>query len=139
MHVPEKPGILIRTITGLFGCLCCVSLALSLGAEDSHRDRLELTIEADDNHELCMVLAADQQLRYEFTSTRKLDFNIHYHVDHEVFYPVSEEQVTTADATFMAPSEQEYCLMWTNPGDMDALLSLEYEKPQPIREGASAK
>jgi len=35
-----------------------------------------------------------------------------------------------AAATFVAPSEQEYCLMWTNQGNTDVLLSLEYEKPQ---------
>jgi hypothetical protein len=75
-------------------------------------------------------LAPDQQLHYAFSATRKLDFNIHYHVDHEVFYPVSEEQVTAAEATFTAPSDQEYCLMWTNPGVADVLLSLDYEKPQ---------
>jgi len=75
------------------------------------------------------VLAADQQLRYAFSATRKLDFNIHYHADHEVIFPVSEQQITASEATFAAPSEQEYCLMWTNPGDADAQLTLEYAKP----------
>jgi len=132
MYRPEKSGVLIRITAGLLGCLYCVSLAWSHGAEDSHRDRLELTIEADDNYELCLALVQGQQLHYAFSTTRKLDFNIHYHVDHEVFYPVSEEQFTATEATFAAQSEQEYCLMWTNPGDANVLLSLEYEKPQAI-------
>ena len=83
----------------------------------------------DDSYELCLVMAQDQQLRYAFSAPRKLDFNIHYHADHEVFYPVSEDQIMDATATFSAQSEQEYCLMWTNQGDADVQLSLEYEKP----------
>jgi len=118
----------LRNIAGLLGCACCASLAWSHGAEDSHRNRLERTIFPDDSYELCLVLAQDQQLRYAFKAPRKLDFNIHYHADHEVFYPVSEHQAMADTATFAAQSEQEYCLMWTNQGDADVLLSLEYEK-----------
>jgi hypothetical protein len=131
MRGPGKPGALIRTIAGLLGCLCCISLAWSHGAEDSHQNRFERTLPPAEDYELCLVLAQDQQLRYAFNSTRKLDFNIHYHADHEVIYPVTEQQITASEATFAAPSEQEYCLMWTNPGDADAQLTLEYEKPQP--------
>jgi hypothetical protein len=130
MRGQEKPGLLIRIIVSLLGCACCVSLAWSHGAEESHRNRLEQMIMPNDSYELCLVLAQDQQLRYGFSAPRKLDFNIHYHADHEVFYPVSEDQVMKATATFSAQSEQEYCLMWTNQGDTDVLLSLEYEKPQ---------
>ena len=126
----ERPGALIRSIAALLGYLCCVSLAWSHGAEDSHRDRLEETIVPEDSYELCLLLAQNQQLRYTFSATRKLDFNIHYHADHEVLYPVNEPQATDATATFTAESEQEYCLMWTNQGDTDVLLSLEYEKLQ---------
>jgi hypothetical protein len=83
----------------------------------------------DDSYELCLLLAQDQQLRYTFSAPGKLDFNIHYHADHQVFYPVSEDQIMDATATFSAQSEQEYCLMWTNQGDADVQFSLEYEKP----------
>ena len=114
----------------MLGYLCSVPLAWSHGAEDSQRNHLERTIVPDDSYELCLVLAQDQQLRYTFSAPRKLDFNIHYHADHEVFYPVSEDQIIETTATFVAQSEQEYCLMWTNQGDVDVLLSLGYEKPQ---------
>jgi hypothetical protein len=126
----EKAGVLIRTIAVLPGFIFCISLAWSHGAEDSHRDRLEEIIAPNDSYELCLMLAQDQQLRYAFSAPRKLDFNIHYHADHEVIYPVSEDQIMDVTATFSAQSEQEYCLMWTNQGDTDVLLSLEYEKPQ---------
>ncbi|MEN8207557.1 MAG: hypothetical protein ABFS24_16365 [Pseudomonadota bacterium] len=126
----KKPVVLIRSIAGLLGCACCVSLVWSHGVAGGHRDRLEQLIMPDDSYELCLVLAQDQQLRYAFSAPRMLDFNIHYHVGREVFYPVSENQIMDATATFSARSEQEYCLMWTNQGDADVLLSLEYERPQ---------
>ena len=126
----EKPGVLVRSIIVLLGYVCCVPLTWSHGAEESHQNRLERTIVPDDSYELCLVLAQNQQLRYSFSAPRKLDFNIHYHADQEVLYPVSEDQIMDATATFSAQSEQEYCLMWANQGDMDVLLSLEYEKPQ---------
>ena len=125
----EKPGVLIRGIATLLVCMCCVPLVWSHGAEDSHQNRLQRSIPTNDSYELCLELAQGQQLRYKFSAPGKLDFNIHYHADDEVLYPVSEDQIMDATATFTAQSEQEYCLMWTNQGDADVQLSLEYEKP----------
>ena len=130
MHKLEKPGVLVRSIVALLGYSCCVPLAWSHGADDRHQNRLEQTILPDDSYELCLVLAQDQQLRYKFNAPRKLDFNIHYHAGHEVFYPVSEDHITDATAMYTAQSEQEYCLMWINQGDTDVQLSLGYEKTQ---------
>lgn len=128
MRLSEKSGFLIRTMTGVLACTCCVSLAWSHGTNDSHRDRLEQVIEPDDVYELCLVLTPQQPLRYAFNATQELAFNVHYHADHEVFYPVPEHPTANAEATFTAESEQEYCLMWTNPAAEQAMLSLEYEK-----------
>ena len=125
----EKPGVLIRGIAVLLGIVCCVPIAWSHGAEDRHQNRLQRSIPTNDSYELCLMLAQGQQLRYTFSAPGKLDFNIHYHADDEVLYPVSEDQIMDATATFSAQSEQEYCLMWTNQGDADVQLSLEYEKP----------
>lgn len=130
MHGQEKQGIRFWTLFGMLVYASYASPVWSHGAEGSHRDRLEEIIAPNDNYELCLMLTQDQQLRYAFSAPRKLDFNIHYHADHEVFYPVSSDQVMDAKATFLAQSEQEYCLMWTNQGDTEVQLSLEYEKPQ---------
>jgi len=129
MYRKAKPQVLICGIVAVLGYLCFVPPAGSHGTEDSHQDHLERTIVADDSYELCLLLVPGQQLHYSFSAPRKLDFNIHYHAGHEVFYPVSEDQVMDAAATFLAESEQEYCLMWTNQGDMEVPLSLQYEIP----------
>ncbi len=129
MPGPGKPVALARATAGLLGGLCCVSLVWSHGTEEGHENRLERLIPPADSYELCLDLAQDQQLHYAFSATRKLDFNIHYHAGPEVRYPVSDKQVSAAEATFAAQSAQKYCLMWTNPGDTEARLSIEYEKP----------
>ena len=97
----------LRIGAGLLGCTCCASLAWSHGMEDSHQNRLERTIAPDDSYELCMALAQGQQLHYAFNATRKLDFNIHFHADHKVFYPVNREQIMTGKSTFTAQAEQD--------------------------------
>ena len=130
MRKQNKPVVVIGSIAVLLGYLCCAPLAWSHGAEDSHKNSIERTVVPDDSYELCLVLVQDQQLHYKFKASQRLDFNIHHHTDDEVLYPVSEDQVMNVAATFAAPSEQEYCLMWTNKGDADAQLSLQYEKPQ---------
>ena len=130
MRKLKKPVVVIGSIAALLGYLCCAPLAWSHGAEDSHQNSIERTVVPDDSYELCLVLEQDQQLHYKFNASQKLDFNIHHHTEDEVLYPVSEDQVMDLTATFAATSGQEYCLMWTNLGNTDVRLSLQYEKPQ---------
>ena len=89
---------------------------------------LEEVIEAGDVYELCLVLEVGQLLDYDFTATRALAFNMHYHADRQVLFPVPEHRTSTKNAVFVAESEQEYCLMWTNEGEGQVTLSLEYGK-----------
>ena len=130
MRKLKKPVVVIGSIAALLVYLCCAPLAWSHGAEDSHQNSIERTVVPDDSYELCLVLEQDQQLHYKFKASQKLDFNIHHHTEDEVLYPVSEDQVMDLTATFAATSGQEYCLMWTNQGNTDVRLSLQYEKPQ---------
>lgn len=137
MRGPKDPGVPGKLIAALIGCVCGTSLVWSHGAEDSHGNRLKRVIAANDSYELCLVLARDQSLHYAFSAPRRLDFNIHYHDEHEIFYPVSRDQIMDAKTTFSAQSEQEYCLMWTNQGDTDVPLILEYNKntsDQPLKD-----
>lgn len=100
-------------------------------AANSHADTggglQQLSIEPDDTHEACMQLTPPQQLHYVFKATGKLAFNIHYHADHQVLYPVAEHLTSQADANFTPESGQHYCLMWTNQGSSVVELSLQQE------------
>ncbi len=64
--------------------------------------------------EECFTLPAGQTIGYAFESSAPVDFNIHYHVDRDIVYPVKSDQIAKAEDRFTAPSTEEFCLMWTN-------------------------
>jgi hypothetical protein len=72
------------------------------------------TLKARGIAEECFRLPADAAVGYAFEATGPVDFNIHFHRGTDVEYPVKSDQIRQAEARFVAPSAQEYCLMWTN-------------------------
>jgi hypothetical protein len=74
-----------------------------------------ISLPANEFHEECMELAAGQHLGYSFRSAAPLEFNIHYHQDNKILYPVLKKDVTTLAGAFTAPRDDGYCLMWRNP------------------------
>lgn len=71
---------------------------------------LKLTGKAFD--ERCLKLAAGEAVRYRFTASSPVDFNVHYHRGKEVFYPVKQAAVREGAGTFRADADDAYCLMW---------------------------
>lgn len=72
--------------------------------------------------ERCIRLDAGDSIRYRFSASAPVDFNIHYHRDREVFYPVTARATRAADARFSAPHADTYCLMWERAGDGPAIV-----------------
>jgi len=100
------------------------------GGEDAIRNRVTLAPAA--SHEECVTLKKGQVMVYKFSSTKPVDFNIHYHFKDDIQYPVLKHEVTEYDGTFdpekshIDVSEEEiFCMMWENQ-DMRQ-LSLSYE------------
>lgn len=83
------------------------------------------TLKPSDVHEDCMELLPGESLNYSFEASRPLNFNIHYHEDHSVFYVVSKDASRTERGIFLSEKKQYYCLMWTNPGSEQATLVYE--------------
>jgi hypothetical protein len=75
----------------------------------------KMTLPAGEFHEECVELAARQKLDYSFRSAAPLDFNIHYHRDDKVYYPVRKNRITTRTASYTTQRADGYCLMWKNP------------------------
>jgi hypothetical protein len=73
-------------------------------------------------HEDCHALKASAVTQWQFVATAPLDFNIHYHVGNDVFYPLERSAVQEAGGRFAAPSAQEYCWMWSNRSARDVVL-----------------
>lgn len=65
--------------------------------------------------EKCMTLSSAQKLEYQFTTSKPVDFNIHYHKGESVYYPVKRNKTAAeADVYTPGPGRSEYCMMWEN-------------------------
>lgn len=84
---------------------------------------------AGDVHEICWEMTEGQERSYLFESTTVLDFNIHYHVGDDVFYPVRRDGIKSDEGRFIATSKQEYCWMWENKEDYPIYLVYKIDEP----------
>lgn len=103
---------------------CLVSLPLIASAEVKIDNSV---IEPNKAHEVCMKLDEGQKMEYSFKSSKSMSFNIHYHEDDKVNFPV-EEHLTDSDTnSFTSPIAHGYCMMWTNKNEEAVELNVEYE------------
>jgi hypothetical protein len=73
--------------------------------------------------EYCVEMAAQDEIQYDFQSDRPVEFNIHYHQGIQIRYPVQLDGITVHADKFVAGVNRLYCLAWTNPGIVKALLT----------------
>jgi hypothetical protein len=79
-------------------------------------------------HEVCMVLSSAQRLEYTFSTTKPVDFNIHYHKGESVYYPVKRPKTTGESDRFTpASGRSDYCLMWENKSSGDIEVTHSYK------------
>lgn len=81
-------------------------------------------IEPSRIYEECVELVPGQSMGYSFRTSRPVDFNIHYHGQDSIHYPVSKSGILSwrgtleVNAMEFYSGEQEYfCLMWENHND----------------------
>ena len=78
-------------------------------------------IEPEDSYEECVELVPNQLMHYSFTSSKHVNFNVHYHTAESILYPVNEKNITFWEGS-MSPDDFDYyskdqeffCLMWDN-------------------------
>ena len=110
-------------------------LAMLLGVSAVAVEPLERAVELAprSNQESCLRLAGDDLLEISFSASDAVDFNIHYHVDGQVRFPVNLKQQRDYADSYVAPEPREYCLMWTNRGPQSVRLSYEYRTRSTIQ------
>lgn len=74
-----------------------------------------------DSYEECVELVPNQLMHYSFTSSDKVNFNVHYHTAESVLYPVNEENINSwkgsmspDDFDYYSREQEFFCLMWDN-------------------------
>jgi hypothetical protein len=93
--------------------LLACGLALAAHAQAPAPKTFSKSLEAGKVHEECVRLEKGSTRRYEWKSSAKMDFNIHYHEGQEVFYPTKRDDVGKGRGRFKAKVAQDYCWMWT--------------------------
>ena len=89
----------------------CVSLAQGAAPQDTIA--VDFALEPQKVHEECMRVEAGQAHAYHWKSNVPVDFNIHYHRDKDVFFPVKRDAMRGDGGTFVAKTGEDYCWMWT--------------------------
>jgi len=99
---------------------CGIALLLAAApvlAETAAFGPFTVEVPARGFQEHCVRLEAGQRMRYHFTATGEVDFNIHYHRGSAVYYPVKSEGARARNSAYTAPHADGYCLMWERRGD----------------------
>ncbi len=78
------------------------------------RDDTEATLNPSKIHEECVELQRGDVLFYSFKASGPLAFNIHFHEEENISYPVSRKNISSYEGKYSPAKEQIYCLMWTN-------------------------
>jgi plastocyanin len=86
------------------------------GAAAAAEPTFALSIAPGKFDEHCLRIEAGEAIRWRFTATAAVDFNIHAHRGERVIYPVRRDGTARASGTFRAKAAEHYCLMWTNRG-----------------------
>ena len=104
MHKVLRP--LFLAVLSAFILSGCSSLQI--------RDETEVTLNPSKIHEECMELLPGDVLSYSFNASGPVDFNIHFHEEENISYPVSRKKISSYEGKYSPAKEQMYCLMWTN-------------------------
>jgi len=72
--------------------------------------------------EECVELFPGNIMEYSFKASKPVKFNIHYHAEDELHYPVSMENVAewsgvldVGNIGYYTKEQEYFCLMWENP------------------------
>ena len=74
--------------------------------------------------EVCGQLAKGQSVAWSFKVGQPMNFNIHYHEDKQVVFPVKQDLAVAAQGKLDVVLSQDYCWMWTNKGTSPSKLTL---------------
>lgn len=125
MTIPAFRKLIILISSYLFIFVSCATVG--------NREALEVMIQPYRSYEECFELYRSQILEYSFTSSRPLDFNIHYHAVEGMHYPVNEKKVRSskgvlvcAEQKYYTEDQEAFCMMWENHEDAFISLKLKY-------------
>lgn len=89
---------------------------------------MDKVLKSGEMYEECLALTTGDRLDYSFNANKPLVFNIHYHVDEDIFYPVKDALRSLIADELQVSADHRYCLMWTNRSRSRVELNARYKK-----------
>ena len=86
-----------------------------------------VSINADDVHEDCFEMKEGQTIAYSFEADGLLRYNLHWHSDSGMKNAAQDAGTKSAKGNYTADSDEYYCLMWNNQGQMPVTLRFSYK------------
>ena len=108
----------------ILACLLWSGAVLAQGNNNSYVKNP--MIKSGKSYEACVHLSSGDKVFYSFDSNADLRFNIHYHEGKEVLYPVPVRLISAEESVFQPEADNQYCLMWKNPGKETVEMNLQY-------------
>ncbi len=121
---PTLPSLLLGSTALLAGC---AEQAVQPETTASYSNARQLVIAPMKMAEDCFPSQPGYQYRYQFSASKKLDFNVHYHVGSKMLNLV-EERTQQKTGEFEITLDRPYCLMWHNHGSDS--VELDYQISQ---------
>jgi len=78
--------------------------------------------------EVCGKFAVGDGVRWGFTASAPLDFNVHYHVGKATEYPVKRNQITSAQDSLRVSALEVHCWMWTNKSGQAVTFQVQLQR-----------
>ncbi|MCK5427526.1 MAG: hypothetical protein KAJ34_07500 [Thermodesulfovibrionia bacterium] len=115
----------------------CASLNVKKTVEtkidSTMKEKMEITIDPHRSYEECVELFPNQILDYSFKASKPVKFNIHYHSEEGIFYPISKDNISDwkgvlhpEELQYYSDEQEYFCLMWENPHSEYVSTSLKY-------------
>ena len=76
---------------------------------------------------VCFHASRTGVLSMRLKLSERVDFNIHYHADQKIFYPVEKPGIASDSGKYEPLTEDIYCLMWTNTNKFPVSVNYRYE------------
>ena len=104
----------------------CTATETATTTKSQHLDtgqQEEVVVAPSSFHEACEKLSPGQKAEFSFTTSKPVDFNVHYHTMEGAIYSVREENIASKSGEVTAEAKATYCCMWTNNHDVPVSLT----------------
>jgi hypothetical protein len=93
--------------------LLMISLVVQVSTAWGGDNAINATILPGKIHEVCAKANVGDLIKWKFTSSSTVDFNVHHHRAKTVIMPVDKKAVLSDEGSQRVDQTNEWCLMWT--------------------------